>query len=64
VLRLLAAGLSDRAIADALFIGERTVNTHVSRLYAKLGARNRAAAIAAAISAGLIDPPSVPTDAS
>jgi non-specific serine/threonine protein kinase len=54
VLRLLAAGLSDRAIAEALFIGERTVNTHVGHIFAKLGVRNRAAAVAAA--AGLIDP--------
>jgi DNA-binding CsgD family transcriptional regulator len=56
VLRLLAAGRSDRAIAEALFIGERTVNTHVGRVFAKLGVRNRAAAVAAAVAAGLIDP--------
>jgi len=56
VLRLLAAGYSDRAIAEALFIGERTVNTHVARIYAKLGVRNRAAAVAAAAAANLIDP--------
>ena len=57
VLRLLAAGLSDRAIAEALFIGERTVNTHVARTFAKLGVRNRAAAVTAAAAAGLIDRP-------
>jgi non-specific serine/threonine protein kinase len=62
VLQLLAVGLSDREIADALFIGERTVNTHVGRIYAKLGVRNRAAAVAAAIAAGLVDPESVGTN--
>ncbi len=61
VLRMLARGLSDRDIADALFIGERTVNTHVARLYAKLGVHNRAGAVAAAAAAGLIDaPPTAP----
>jgi DNA-binding CsgD family transcriptional regulator len=56
VMRMLAAGLSDRAIADALFIGERTVNTHVAHVFAKLGVRNRAAAVTAAVAAGLIEP--------
>ena len=41
VLRLLVQGKSDREIADALFIGTRTVETHVSNLIAKLGASNR-----------------------
>lgn len=59
VMRMLAAGLSDRAIADALFIGERTVNTHVARVFAKLGVRNRAAAVTAAVAAGLVDPDSI-----
>ena len=62
VLRLLASGLSDRAIGEALYIGERTVNTHVARTFAKLGVRNRAAAVAAAVAAGLIDPPANPLD--
>jgi predicted ATPase/DNA-binding CsgD family transcriptional regulator len=62
VLRLLAGGLSDRAIADALFIGKRTVNTHVARVFEKLGVRNRAAAVTAAVAAGLLDPESVTTD--
>jgi DNA-binding NarL/FixJ family response regulator len=61
VLRLLATGLSDREIAEALFIGERTVNTHVARLYAKLGVRNRATAVSAAIAAGFVDPATVVT---
>ncbi len=58
VLRMLADGLSDRDIAAALFIGERTVNTHVARIYTKLGVHNRAGAVAAA---GLVAPPSVGT---
>jgi non-specific serine/threonine protein kinase len=56
VMRLLACGLSDRAIADSLFIGERTVNTHVAHIFAKLGVRNRGAAVTAAVAAGLVDP--------
>jgi tetratricopeptide (TPR) repeat protein len=36
VAELLAKGMSNRAIADALFIGERTVETHVSNILAKL----------------------------
>jgi DNA-binding NarL/FixJ family response regulator len=44
VLRLLAEGLTDREIADALTISVRTVETHVSSVLRKLGVRNRAAA--------------------
>ena len=44
VLRLLAEGLSDRDIAAALTISTRTVETHVSNILHKLGARNRAEA--------------------
>ncbi len=57
VLALLVQGLTDRAIADALFIGERTVNSHVARLYGKLGVRSRAAAVSAALGAGLVEMP-------
>jgi predicted ATPase/DNA-binding CsgD family transcriptional regulator len=48
VLRLLAEGKSDREIADTLFIGTRTVETHVSNLIAKLGVHNRTEAAALA----------------
>lgn len=41
VLRLLAEGLSDRDIASALTVSRRTVETHVSSILHKLGARNR-----------------------
>jgi DNA-binding NarL/FixJ family response regulator len=49
VLRLLVQGKSDREIADALFIGTRTVETHVSNLIAKLGVHNRTEAATLAI---------------
>jgi DNA-binding CsgD family transcriptional regulator len=49
VVRLLAAGLSDRAIADALSISPRTVNGHVTNLLTKLGLDSRSAAAAFAV---------------
>jgi DNA-binding CsgD family transcriptional regulator/tetratricopeptide (TPR) repeat protein len=49
VLRLLVDGKSDKEIADVLFIGYRTVETHVSNLLAKLEVRNRSEAAALAI---------------
>jgi predicted ATPase/DNA-binding CsgD family transcriptional regulator len=55
VLRLLAQGKSDREIAEALFIGARTVETHVSNLIAKLGVHNRTEAAALATREGLVD---------
>ncbi len=44
VLRLLAEGLTDRQIAQGLTISTRTVETHVSNILHKMGARNRAEA--------------------
>ena len=44
VLRLLAEGLTDREIAESLTVSPRTVETHVSSVLHKLGARNRAEA--------------------
>nr|AHZ45593.1 putative prolyl aminopeptidase [uncultured bacterium] len=46
VLRLLAAGKSNHEIADELVISTNTVNRHVSNIYAKTGAANRAQATA------------------
>ncbi|CAN5515947.1 hypothetical protein BH09CHL1_BH09CHL1_31850 [soil metagenome] len=54
VLRLLAAGHPDRAIADELFLSVRTVEAHVSRTLSKLGVKSRTAAVGAAIAAGLV----------
>jgi DNA-binding CsgD family transcriptional regulator len=46
VLRLVAAGKSNRAIAAELFISERTVERHVSNIFSKLNVSSRAAATA------------------
>ena len=53
VLRLIAAGRSNRAIAQALFISPNTVLHHVSSIFAKLGVANRAEAAAYATRRGL-----------
>ena len=49
VLDLLARGMSNAGIAQTLFISEKTAGHHVSRILAKLGVRNRAAAAAHAV---------------
>lgn len=54
VLRLLRSGKADRDISGELFIGIRTVQTHVSRILAKLGVNSRSAAVARAVRNGLI----------
>ncbi len=53
VLRLIAAGQTDRQIADALFVSRRTVTTHVANVLGKLGVANRTEAAAAAVRLGL-----------
>jgi DNA-binding CsgD family transcriptional regulator len=53
VLRLIAAGRSNRAIAEALFISPNTVLHHVSNIFAKTGVANRAEAAAYATRQGL-----------
>jgi predicted ATPase/DNA-binding CsgD family transcriptional regulator len=58
VLQLLAEGNSNAAIAEHLFISQRTVTTHLSRLYAKLEVTTRTEAVALAIRLGLVNPPS------
>jgi DNA-binding NarL/FixJ family response regulator len=45
VLRLMADGQSNGQIAIALYVSENTVKTHVSKIFAKLGCRDRAAAV-------------------
>jgi DNA-binding CsgD family transcriptional regulator len=54
VLRLLAAGKTNRAIAEELFISEKTVARHVSNIFDKLGVSSRAGATAWAFQHGLI----------
>ncbi|GAA5528036.1 LuxR C-terminal-related transcriptional regulator [Herpetosiphon gulosus] len=55
ILRYLAAGLGNRAIAEALVIAESTLKRHISNLYLKLDVHNRTAAIVKAREQGLID---------
>ena len=54
VLSLIAAGKSNRQIAAALVISERTVARHVSNIFSKLGVSSRAAATALALKQQLI----------
>jgi non-specific serine/threonine protein kinase len=53
VLRLLAEGLTNRQIADALFVSLRTAATHVDHILTKLDVRTRTAAVAYAVRHGL-----------
>jgi DNA-binding NarL/FixJ family response regulator len=53
VLRLVAAGKTDRQIAADLVLSERTVGRHLANVYNKLGVSSRAAATAFALRAGL-----------
>ena len=57
VLRLIAAGKSNREIARALFVSEATVKTHVNRIFAKTGSRDRGQAVHYAYQHGYVDPP-------
>lgn len=54
VLRLLAQGRSNKEIAAALTIGEKTVKTHVSNILAKLGVQSRTQAALYAVRVGLV----------
>jgi DNA-binding NarL/FixJ family response regulator len=54
VLRLLASGKTNRAIAEELFISEKTVARHVSNIFDKLGVSSRSAATAWAYQRNLI----------
>ncbi len=57
VLRLMAKGLSNKDIGHALWIGETTVKTHVSRILRKMGQSDRTQAVLAAVQAGLVQLP-------
>ena len=56
VLRLIAAGQTNKQIADQLVISVPTVERHISNIYAKIGTRGRANATAYAWSRGLVQP--------
>ena len=57
VLRLVGLGMSNAEIAASLFISMGTVKTHVARLLAKLGARDRVQLVITAYEAGLVTAP-------
>jgi DNA-binding CsgD family transcriptional regulator len=54
ILGLIASGLSNREIAEKIFVSENTVKTHSSRLFDKLNARRRTQAVQIAKEMGLI----------
>jgi two-component system, NarL family, response regulator LiaR len=54
ILELIAQGLSNREIAEKLFVSENTVKTHSSRVFDKLGARRRTQAVQLGKELGLL----------
>jgi DNA-binding CsgD family transcriptional regulator len=61
VLRLIAAGRSNRSIAGELFLSEKTVHRHVSSILTKLGVGSRTAAAAYAYAHGMTGPDRAPS---
>ena len=58
VLRLISEGNSNPEIAARLFLARSTINSHVKRLFGKLGVNDRVSAVIVALRAGLIEAPS------
>lgn len=54
VLKLLAAGGSNKSIGLQLLLSENTIKSHISHIFAKLGVQNRAEAVSAAMQRGLL----------
>jgi DNA-binding NarL/FixJ family response regulator len=54
VLRLMASGINNREIADALLLSEGTVKNHISSIFSKLGVTDRTKAVLHAIVKGLV----------
>ena len=54
VLRLMASGINNREIADALLLSEGTVKNHISNIFSKLGVTDRTKAVLHAIVNGLV----------
>jgi len=54
ILEAVAAGLSNREIAERLFVSENTVKTHAARVFSKLSAKRRTQAVQLAKEACLI----------
>jgi ATP/maltotriose-dependent transcriptional regulator MalT len=60
VLTLIAQGMSNAEISDTLVIAAETTKTHVERILAKLGLRDRAQAVVVAYESGLVTPGGYP----
>ena len=54
ILRMIVGGMSDREVAFALDIRENTVKTHITNVFDKMGASDRASAATLAIKHGLV----------
>ncbi|MCP2166372.1 helix-turn-helix transcriptional regulator [Goodfellowiella coeruleoviolacea] len=61
VLELVALGRTNREVGEELYISEKTVSVHLTRVMAKLGASRRAEAVALAYDRGLLDTPAGPS---
>ena len=59
-LRMISRGLTNAEIAEAMFVSEHTVKTHVSNVLSKLGLRDRIQAVIAAYETGVAIPRSEP----